>query len=335
VADRGSGPRDSPSALALLGLAGNPADLVKRVSRDISERISPISEHVRASGGVPLRQRRASYELRAFWWFAAYVVSVVCAVLIPDRVDPLYTRVDPAADAAITLIATGMVTFALMVYFVRQRDRFQRRSDDLFHNILPEEIADRLKDSNAMIADSFGSASVLFADVVDFTPMSAGMTPGELVTLLDALFTTFDGFVRELGLEKIKTVGDAYMVASGGARPETGSCRGDRRAGPSDARPHGGGRGRPSPDPVADRDQLWPGRRRDHREPQVRVRSVGRHGQHREPHGVSGVPGAIQMTSAARELIEDRFVCEPRGIIPVKGKGEMEAYLLVSRRPDA
>jgi adenylate cyclase len=59
------------------------------------------------------------------------------------------------------------------------------------------------------------SASVLFADVVDFTPISANMSPAELVGMLDELFTVFDGLVTELGLEKIKTIGDAYMVASG------------------------------------------------------------------------------------------------------------------------
>jgi guanylate cyclase len=66
-----------------------------------------------------------------------------------------------------------------------------------------------------MIADDHESASVLFADVVGFTPMSATMSPPELVGLLNSVFTIFDGFVEELGLEKIKTVGDEYMVAAG------------------------------------------------------------------------------------------------------------------------
>jgi guanylate cyclase len=113
------------------------------------------------------------------------------------------------------LIATGVVTFVVTVYFVRQRDRFQKQSDDLLHNILPDEIAARLKANASMVADSFESASVLFADVVDFTPMSAGMSAAELVALLNRIFTTFDAFVEELGLEKIKTIGDEYMVASG------------------------------------------------------------------------------------------------------------------------
>jgi len=85
----------------------------------------------------------------------------------------------------------------------------------MLHAILPDRIAAQLKEAPGTIADDVPSASVLFADVVDFTPMSAGMPPAELVELLDELFSVFDGFVTELGLEKIKTVGDAYMVAAG------------------------------------------------------------------------------------------------------------------------
>lgn len=105
--------------------------------------------------------------------------------------------------------------YAGMAYFVRQRDRFQQESDDLLHNILPDEIATRLKSDKSMIAEDFPHASVLFADVVGFTPMSATMAPPQLVGLLNQVFTKFDEFVEELGLEKIKTVGDEYMVAAG------------------------------------------------------------------------------------------------------------------------
>jgi guanylate cyclase len=120
----------------------------------------------------------------AIWWFVAFAGSVVYAVVIPDWVDPIYQLSDPSADAAFNLIAQGVLTLAVLAYFARQRDRFQQRSDDLLHNILPNEIAARLKDENTMIADDFASASVLFADVVGFTPMSAGMSPTELVGLL-------------------------------------------------------------------------------------------------------------------------------------------------------
>jgi class 3 adenylate cyclase len=269
-----------------------------------------------------------------WWWFAGFVASVVFAGAIPNWIDPIYFRADPESDAAVNLIAAGLVTFAAMVYFVRQRDRFQKESDDLLHNILPEQIANRLKGGDATIADSFESASVLFVDVVEFTPLSAGMTPHELVGLLDSLFTTFDGFVEELGLEKIKTVGDAYMVASG--VPE---IRGDHAEAIADLA-------------LQIRDHVSAHDFEGHK---LRVRIginsgpvvagiIGRHkfsydlwgdvvntASRMEAHGV---PGTIQVTAATYDLINIKFVCEPRGLISVKGKGEMEAYALVSRRPD-
>jgi adenylate cyclase len=150
----------------------------------------------------------------ASWWFAAFVGSVVFAALIHNRINPLYEP-QPSSVAAFNLIATGVLTFVVTVYFVRQRDLFQRQSDDLLHNILPDEIAARLKANASMVADSFEAVSVLFADVVDFTPMSAGMSAADLVILLNRIFTIFDAIVKELGLEKIKTIGDEYMVASG------------------------------------------------------------------------------------------------------------------------
>ncbi len=152
----------------------------------------------------------------ATWWFIAFLVSLVLAVILPEAIDPIY-EVEPAtaADIAGPLAGSAIFMYAGMTYFVRQRDRFQRESDDLLHNILPHEIATRLKTDTSMIADDFLHASVLFADVVGFTPMSATMSPPELVGLLNQVFTTFDEFVGDLGLEKIKTIGDEYMVAAG------------------------------------------------------------------------------------------------------------------------
>ena len=269
----------------------------------------------------------------ASWWFAAFVASVIYGALIPNRIDPVY-KPRPTSVAAFNLIAFGVLTFVVTVYFVRQRDRFQKESDDLLHNILPDEIAARLKASTSMVADSFESASVLFADVVDFTPMSAGMSAGDLVTLLNDIFTTFDAFVEELGLEKIKTVGDEYMVASGVPVP-----RGDHAEAVADLalrlRDH-----------VATK--KFEGRT-------IRLRIginsgpvvAGIIGTHKFAYDLwgdvvntasrmqsEGVPGSIQISRSTFSLIEDGFVCERRGLIHVKGKGEMDTYFLVSRRSD-
>jgi guanylate cyclase len=270
----------------------------------------------------------------AIWWFLAYAVTVVLAVVLPDRIDPLNDIEGSAGAIALTIVGVTTFLFAGMAYFVRQRDRFQRQSDDLLHNILPADIARRLKSDTTMIADDFDTASVLFADVVDFTPMSAEMSPPELVRLLNAVFTIFDGFVEELGLEKIKTVGDAYMVAAGVpvARPDHAHAIAELAL-----------------------------RIRDHTENNhfdghdIRLRIginsgpvvAGIVGTHKFAYDLwgdavntasrmesGGVPGSIQVTPATYELIRDKYVCEARGVVSVKGKGDMNTYILVSACAD-
>ena len=115
----------------------------------------------------------------AVWWFAAFVGSVAFAVAVPHWIDPTYTAADPTPLAASSIVATGVVALLVVAYFVRQRDRFQQQSDDLLRNTLPDEIAERLKTSSATIADDFPEASVLFADLAGFTPMSAAMAPAD------------------------------------------------------------------------------------------------------------------------------------------------------------
>jgi class 3 adenylate cyclase len=282
---------------------------------------------------LALSAQLASGTRAALVWFAVFVGSVVFAVLSPASWQR-YTLADPTADAAFNLIATAIVVLAIVGYFVLQRDRFQQRSDDLLHNILPAEIAARLKDDRSTIAEDVASASVLFADVVDFTPMSAEMAPAELVGLLDEVFSAFDGFVEELGLEKIKTVGDAYMVASGVPVP-----RGDHA------------------DAVADLAL----RIRDHvevsafggRRLQLRVGiasgpvTAGIIGTHKFAYDLwgdtvntasrmesSGIPGQIQLAASTYELIGERYRCEPRGPVQVKGKDAIITFLLLGRRDD-
>jgi adenylate cyclase len=91
----------------------------------------------------------------------------------------------------------------------------RRRSEQLLLNVLPESIARRLRFSEQRIADGFAQASILFADVSGFTRLASQLTPEPLVRLLDGLFSRFDALVEAHGVEKIKTIGDAYMVASG------------------------------------------------------------------------------------------------------------------------
>ena len=268
----------------------------------------------------------------AIWWFVAYVLSVVYAVVVPDWIDPIYVPSDPTADIAFNLIALGVLVLAVLGYFLRQRDRFQARSDELLRNILPDDIVARLKTSSDTIADDVDEASVLFADVVDFTPMSAAMSPAQLVGLLDEVFSCFDGFVAELGLEKIKTVGDAYMVAAGVPRPRPDHAEAIAELALR-MRDH------VATNPVD-------GRRLSFR---IGVNSgpvtAGIIGTHKFAYDLwgdtvntasrmesSGVPGAIQVSPSTHELLKDAYVCESRGPIQVKGKREMETWLLIARR---
>ena len=268
----------------------------------------------------------------AFRWFVAYLVTLVLAVVLPEVIDPIYVEAPSNPDIAFTIAAVLVFLFPSMAYFVRQRDRFQKESDDLLHAILPDEIATRLKADRTMIADEHEAASVLFADVVGFTPMSAAMSPAELVSMLNEVFTTFDGFVEELGLEKIKTVGDAYMVAAGVPHGRADHAhaiaelalrmRDHAELHPFDGRPLslriGVNSGRVVAGVVGTQKfayDLWG----DVVNTASRMES-------------EGVPGAIQVTPATYELIRDGFVCEPRRVVRVKGKGDMQTYLLVSRR---
>jgi len=254
---------------------------------------------------------------------------------VPHWIDAVYTLHDPTGDTAFSLIATGIVTAAVIVYFVRQRDFYQQRSDALLHAILPREIAAKLKDAPGTIADDVASASVLFADVVDFTPMSASMSPPDLVQLLDELFTAFDGLVADLGLEKVKTIGDAYMVAAGvpHERPDHAHAIADlalRMRDHTAEHPIAGRRlllrigidSGPLVAGVIGTDKfaydLWGDT----------VNTASRMESH-------GVPGAIQISRRTYELLGDDFTCEPRGLIDVKGKQPMETFLLFARRDDA
>lgn len=267
----------------------------------------------------------------AMFWSGVFVLSLAWSLVIPDYVDPVYEMTEPAVDAAFNLVALAAVTVIVLTYFIRQRDRFQKRSDDLLHNILPDDVATRLKSDQTMIADDFRSASVLFADVVGFTPMSAHMSPYELVGLLNRVFTALDELVEKHGLEKIKTVGDEYMVASGVPR-----LRADHALAAAELALEIQARMEATE---------FDGRRLSLR---IGINSgpvvAGIIGTHKFSYDIwgdtvntasrmesEGVPGRIQLSAATHALIRDRYLCEPRGTIDVKGKGQLETYFLVGR----
>jgi guanylate cyclase len=209
----------------------------------------------------------------------------------------------------------------------------QARAENLLLNILPRSIADRLKAETRTIADQFSSASILFADVVDFTPLAERLPAAQVVELLDHLFSHFDGLAERYGLEKIKTIGDCYMVAAGVPSPRPDHAQAlasmalDMQAAVRSVDEVGhlglelriGINSGPVVAGVIGRKRflydLWGDA----------VNTASR----MESHGTSG---RIQITRATKELLEDEFICEPRGTIALKGKGEMEAWYLVGRR---
>ena len=167
---------------------------------------------------------------RAVPWFVAFIALVIVSGVL----DPtLAANAEPLPDGVRTVFfvlnvgSVAFVAYVLLQYFVRDRERARAASDGLLRNILPDVIADRLKalegpDGASRIADQHPDVTVLFADIVDFTPFAERAGPDAVVDLLDRLFTAFDELAGAYGLEKIKTIGDAYMVAGGlpMARPD-------------------------------------------------------------------------------------------------------------------
>lgn len=235
---------------------------------------------------------------------------------------------------AMNLIAVGSLVFMMVFYFVGQKNEFQEKSEALLLNILPKEIAAILKNESRTIADHYEEASVLFADMVGFTPLSAQLPPVEMVELLNEVFSFFDSLLDKYGVEKIRTIGDSYMVASGVPRGRLDHAQALAYMA------------------LEMRDYISTHTFRNSQRVSFRIGInsgsmiagvIGRRkfvydvwgdavnvASRMESHGVGG---AVQITQTTYELIKDEFVCEPRGTVNVKGKGEMEVWLVTSTKP--
>ena len=112
----------------------------------------------------------------------------------------------------------------------------QERSESLLLNVLPRSVVERFRNGETIIADSFASATILFSDLVDFTRMTAALPPDVVLDMLNGIFSRFDALAKEYGLEKIKTIGDAYMAAGGLPEPCPRPRRRRGRDGPAHAR---------------------------------------------------------------------------------------------------
>jgi len=213
-----------------------------------------------------------------------------------------------------------------------QRDQ----ADKLLYNVLPERIAEKLKHSHETIAEEFSSASVLFADVVNFTPISARFAPHEVLEMLNELFSHFDELVDKYGVEKIQVAGDAYMVAAGVPTPRSdhASVLAQLALDMLDyvkEEKFLGGR-----HPIEIRIGLNSG--------SLLAGVIGRKkyyytlwgdmvnvASRMQSHGESG---KIQITRETYELVKDDFECKYMGKIDVKGKGKMEVWHLLAKKEE-
>ena len=253
-----------------------------------------------------------------------------------------------AADRIMVELESGGRTYALLpvdvpefgfiniygtdITAVKQRDRLAKENERLLLNILPEPIAERLREGEPLIADRFDDVTLMFADIVEFTRLSASMSPHELVGVLNEVFTVFDGLVDRYGLEKVKTIGDAYMVVGG------------------------------MTDGADDHTTRVTAMALDLAESVARIEAAARLditfriGIHCGPvvAGVigtkrfiydiwgdtvnlasrmesHGVPGRVQVTHAVAERLHGSYRLEERGLIDVKGKGPTPTYFVLGR----
>lgn len=273
-------------------------------------------------------------------WFLAYLALVVIAALLDPFGRP--SDLPPALLTVFYVMNIGCVsifTFVLLQYFMGQKEATlrllhleQEKSEHLLLNILPAEVAAILKNEQRVIADRFDNTSILFTDMVNFTPMSANMKPEELVGLLNEVFCYFDTLTEKYDLEKINTVGDCYMVAAGVPRPRSDHAHAlaymalemrdymrHTKFGGKQLIFRTGINSGPVVAGVIGRMKfaydLWGDT----------VNTASR----MESHGAAGV---IQITEATFELIKDDFICEPHGLLNVKGKGDMNVWYVLEKK---
>ena len=214
----------------------------------------------------------------------------------------------------------------------RQLEAANQQNLELLLNILPEPIADRIRAGEGLIADRHEDVSLLFADIVGFTAMSSTMDPQELVRLLDQVFGVFDALVDASDLEKVKTIGDAYMIVGGMPiwHPDHLERMADLAIDIAEAVNHDDAAARLG---VKFRIGIHTG--------SVVAGVVGKRRSIYDVWGdtvnlasrmeSTGVAGRIQVTGAVEERLRDRYRLESRGIVDIKGKGPMETFFLLDR----
>lgn len=282
------------------------------------------------------------------WWLNALLVGMQVAAFITmyyysEAFAPL-SKVNVTELNTlniINMVAAFATTAAITLYYLSVAERAEtlleieyEKSEALLNNILPKVIAARLKRDKATIADRFVNASILFADIVGFTAWSQHIAPDKLVDTLNSIFSRFDELIEKHCLEKIKTIGDAYMVASGvpiyhdnhaetlaNFALEMRQALSDyNRATGTNLKLRIGINSGPVVAGVIGTRRflydLWGDA----------VNTASRMESH-------GVPDEIQVSKTTRDLLYAKFVFEERGVIDIKGRGPMQTYFLRGRAP--
>ncbi|MCE9596901.1 MAG: adenylate/guanylate cyclase domain-containing protein [Spirochaetia bacterium] len=270
--------------------------------------------------------------------FVMVGLSVVALVYLEFREGAPVIAIPPAILPTVrssVIFWFSVITFGFLYYgFVTYRDsemnlaREREKAENLLRNTLPDEIVTLLKENPRSIADRFESATILFSDIENFTGLSEKLSPDDLVRLLDDIFSRFDVLTDRSGLEKIKTIGDAYMVAAGVPRPRADHCQAmadlalgmmqifhEARGFGHDLRLRVGMQTGPVVAGVIGKKKfaydLWGDA----------VNTASRMESH-------GIAGQIQVTQAVFDILKHEYAFTARGSIEVKGKGSMPVYIL-------
>lgn len=283
----------------------------------------------------PARQR----SWMNFTGFAALLELAALHIYLPEMGRNLnWTQQDMLSISRANLLGAGVLTLGLAAYISRIYEvaetylHLERsKSEKLLLNILPASIVDKLRESPDTIAERFEECTILFSDIVGFTEMSHSMSPVDVVDLLNRIFSEFDDLAEKHGLEKIKTIGDAYMVVGGLPEP-------DQKHAESVAR--------------FALDMLEVVRRyREVEELPLEIRIgmasgdavAGVIGKKKFVYDLwgksvntasrmesSGVPGKVQVTESTYSLLKGKFQFEERGFVELKGMGRVASYLLLA-----
>jgi len=287
------------------------------------------------------------------WFFAWVFLTVMTGVfdflladayVLPGLAIPLRTSM---VFFALNFIAVATIIYVLLRYSIQEKRKIQGRleeahrqllaeqdrSEKLLLNILPAPVALRLKNEEQTIADGFADASVMFADIVNFTQIAANMTPEQVFRMLNSIFSAFDDLAERFGLEKIKTIGDAYMVAGG-----INTATADYSAAIADLAL--------AMQATLHRDYAV---NAAHTEVRIGIGTgpvvAGVVGKKKFIYDLwgdtvnlasritsEGMPGAIHCDSATHERLADRFDFAGPQTVHLKGKGNMVIYRLIGRK---